>query len=170
MGAKIRRLTFCAMMATLSVVLLMTGALPLATYCGPILAMLPLAAVAEEAGSGWAAGTYAVVTALGALVVPEPEAVLVFACTGYYPALKKPLDRIRRPWLRSGAKLALCLAALSLAYALATFVLGLPAETFGMAAALLGMGLLIFLLVDRLLERLTLLWRRKWRRLLGFGK
>lgn len=168
MRADTRRLALCAMMAALSVVLLMTGALPLAVYCGPILAMLPLAVTAEEAGMGWSLGTYAVVTALGALIVPEPEAVLVFACTGYYPVVKKQLDRIRRPWLQRGAKLALCVAALSLAYALATFVLGLPAETPGMAAALLGMGMVLFLLLDRLLSRLLLRWRRSWRKRLGF--
>lgn len=168
MEARTRRLTLCAMMAALSTVLLMAGALPLATYCGPILAMLPLAAVAEEAGVGWAVGVYAVTAALGAMVVPEPEAVLVFACTGYYPALKEPLDRIRRSWLRRGAKLVLCLAALSLSYALAIFVLGLPAETPAMAAVLLGMGLLLFLLLDRLLSRLLLRWRQTWRKRLGF--
>ena len=168
MEARTRRLTLCAMMAALSTVLLMAGALPLATYCGPILAMLPLAAVAEEAGVGWTVGVYAVTAALGAMVVPEPEAVLVFTCTGYYPALKKPLDRIRRPWLRRGVKLALCLAALSLSYVLAIFILGLPAETPAMAAVLLGMGLLLFLLLDRLLSRLLLRWRQTWRKRLGF--
>lgn len=158
------------MMAALSTVLLMAGALPLATYCGPILAMLPLAAAAEEAGSGWAVGVYVVVTALGTMIGLEPEAVLVFACTGYYPALKGPLDRIHRRWLRRAVKLTLCLFALCLAYSLAVFALGLPQESPGMLAALLILGLLTFLLLDRLLSRLTLQWRQKWRKLLGFGR
>lgn len=170
MGTNTRKLTLCAMMAALATVLLMAGALPLATYCGPILAMLPLAVTAEEAGFSWAVGTYAVVTVLGAVVVPEPEAVLVFACTGSYPALKGPLDRIHRWWLRRAAKLALCLIALSLSYGLAVSVLGLPRETPGMLALLLVLGLFTFLLLDRLLSRLILSWRRKWRRLLGFDR
>lgn len=170
MGTNTRKLALCAMMAALSTVLLMVGALPMATYCGPILAMLPLAAAAEEAGSRWAAGIYAVVTVLGAMVVPEPEVVLVFACTGYYPALKRPLDRIHRSWLRRAAKLSLCIFALCLAYALAVFALGLPQETPGMLALLLVLGLLTFLLLDRLLSRLTLQWRQKWRKLLGFDR
>ena len=132
--------------------------------------MLPLAGVAEEAGFSWTVGTYAVVTALGAMVVPEPEAVLVFACTGCYPALKGPLDRIRHRWLRRGAKLALCLIALSLSYSLAVSILGLPKEGPGMLALLLVLGLFTFLLLDQLLNRLTFQWRRKWRRILRFDR
>ena len=90
--------------------------------------------------------------------------------TGSYPALKGPLDRIHRRWLRRAAKLALCLIALSLSYGLAVSVLGLPREAPGMLALLLVLGLFTFLLLDRLLSRLILSWRRKWRRLLGFDR
>lgn len=170
MGTNTRKLALCAMMTALSTVLLMVGALPMATYCGPILAMLPLTAAAEEAGDRWAAGIYIVVAILSAIVVPEPEVVLVFACTGYYPALKGPLDHIRRSWLRRGAKLTLCIFALCLAYVLTIILLGLPQETPIMLVLLLVLGLLTFLLLDRLLSRLTLQWRKKWRHLLGFDQ
>lgn len=167
MGTNTRKLTLCAMMAALATVLLMAGALPLATYCGPILAMLPLAVTAEEAGFSWAVGTYAVVTVLGAVVVPEPEAVLVFACAGFYPAVKRPLDRIRRRWVRGLCKLAVWTAALCLIDRLGV-LLGLPEEAAFMKGALLLLGEAVFFLLDRLLGRLLLRWRRDWRKSLGF--
>lgn len=170
MTAKARRMTLCAMMAALSVVLLLTGALPLAACCGPVLAMLPLAVVAEEAGGGWALGTYAAAAALGALLVPEPEAVLVFACTGFYPAAKGKLDRIVRRWPRGFGKLAAWTVPLLLIDRLGVLVLGLPKETFWMQCVLLILGEAVFFLLDRLLGRLTLRWRRDWRRKLGFGR
>ena len=168
MERTVRRLTLCAMMAAVSVVLLLTGALPIAAYCGPVLAMLPLAVVAEEAGGGWALGDYAVAAALGALLVPEPEAVLVFACAGFYPAVKGPLDRVRRRWVRGLCKAAVWTAALLLMDRLGVALLGLPEETVWMRWVLLVLGEAVFFLLDRLLGRLGLRWRRDWRRKLGF--
>ena len=168
MGKQTRRLTLCAMMAALSVVLLLTGALPLAAYCGPILAMLPLAAAAEEAGMGWGLGTYAAAAVVGALLTPEPEAVLVFACTGFYPAVRGPLDRIRCRWVRGLGKLAVWTAALCLIDRLGVLLLGLPEEAALMKGALLLLGEAVFFLLDRLLGRVALQWRRSWRKRLGF--
>ena len=170
MAAKVRRLTLCAMMAALSAALLLTGALPLATYCGPVLAMLPLAVAAEEAGADWALASYAAAAAVGALLTPEPEAALVFACAGFYPAVKGPLDRIRRRWVRGLGKLAVWTVVLLLIDGLGRLLLGLPEETAWMRWLLLLLGEAVFLLLDRLLGRLSLRWRRDWRRLLGFGR
>lgn len=163
---------FCGVSAALSVVLLLLGGLvPGATYCAPMLGMLPLIPCLCEYGRGAAACVYAVTAALTVLLAPDKEMAGVYVFFGYYPIIKPMLDRIPRRLLRLAAKLAVCLAAMGALYFLLLHVLGLAELTeelkqyaAPLRAALAAMGAAAFLLLDRALDRLTLLWRTALRR------
>ena len=79
----------CGVSAALGTALLLLGGLiPGATYCAPLLGMLPLIPCMEEYGRGAALSVYAVTAALAVLLVPDKELACVYLFFGYYPALR----------------------------------------------------------------------------------
>ena len=167
-----RRIALCGMLAALSAVLLSAGGIvPLATFCCPILAMLCILPVLEEYGAKTALLFYAAVSLLALLLCPDKEIALLYTFLGWYPVLRPQLDRaVRNRLLNAALKLALFALCISAMYALAIFVLGmtyLAAEYGGgllLLAATVVLAAIVWLLFDKVLQRFTLLYRRKWRR------
>ena len=172
MREKSRELAFCGVSAALSVVLLLlSGLIPGATFCAPVLGMLPLLPVLSEFGWRPALGVYAVSALLAGLLAPDKEMVGVFLFLGYYPVLRPALERLRPKPLRLLAKLAVFNVSVLVLYLLLIHLFGLAglAEEFaGYSGAfllgLLAMGNVTFLLLDVALGRLTVLWARRLRR------
>lgn len=167
-----RRMALCGVLAALAVVFLgLGGIVPLATFCCPILAMTCLVPIVQSFGVKTALLFYAAVSILGLLLAPDKEVALFFAFLGWYPALRPRLNaKIHKKGIRILVKLtvfAVCTAAM---YALAIFVLGMGyiAEEYAGAQALLWLtivlGLFTWLLVDRLLGLVTILYEKKWKR------
>ena len=167
-----RRMALCGLMAALSVVLLCGGAIvPLATFCCPVLAMLCALPVQEEYGTRTTLVFYAAVSLLTLLLCADKEVALLYTFLGWYPAVRTRIDRAiaARP-LRLTVKLALFCAAVSAMYSLAIFVLGMAylaeeyaAEGQALLAVTAVLACIVWLLLDRVLQRFTLLYRRKWR-------
>lgn len=163
----------CGVLCALSVALLLLGnVLQVGTYAAPMLASFALVPVCEEYGPRTALLLYAATAVLSVLLVPDKELALFYALVqGYYPALKKVLDRLRPAPLRWAAKL-LCFNAATLAmYALLLVLFASPAllEEFAgydtvMLAALLGLGNVSFLLCDVALTRMRALYHMRLRR------
>ena len=173
-----RRLALCGILAALALVFLhMGGILPMATFCCPILAMLCMLPVLEEYGAKTALLFYAAVSLLALLLAPDKEVALLYAFLGWYPPLRPHIDHsVPGRLLLALVKLLLFAAAVGTMYALAVFVLGLgySAEEYTgggqpllLVTALLGC--VVWLLFDKVLLRFTLLYRRKWRRILFRG-
>ena len=105
---------------------------------------------------------------LGLLIVPEPELALVYAAFGWYPILRPKLNRIPSRPLRLVVKILLCTAVILLLYGVLLRLLGMTADLIGTASLfnllLLVLGILTFLLTDLALERLTFLWRKRFRK------
>ena len=166
-----RRMALCGVLAALSAVLLSAGGIvPLATFCCPILAMLCMLPVLEEYGVKAALLFYAAVSLLALLLCPDKEVALLYAFLGWYPAVRPQLDRAVGSRLLNGAlKLALFALCISAMYALAIFVLGMTylAAEYGGGLLLLAVTAvlagIVWLLFDKVLQRFTLLYRRKWR-------
>ena len=162
-----RRLAACGLLAALSVVLMMGSLLPFGAYCAAVLATLPLIPAQDAWGSRWALAVWAVAAVLGLLLSPDRETALVFAAFGSYPALRERVAAL--PWgvLRLGVKLLFCAGAMAAVYAAAVWLFLLPVEAWGgaaFAAVFLVLGCLTFLLYDLALQRLTALYRRRWKR------
>ncbi len=163
-----RKAALCGMMAALSVVILCLGGLiPLATFACPMLAMLCLLPAICEYGQGTALLLYGAVAILSLLLCPDKEIAFFYAFLGWYPAVRVQLDRIPKiaRWL---AKCGLFSAAMLVMYALLLYLFQLEAvvEEFAeystaMAAELLILGNVTFLVFDQALARITTLYQKK---------
>ena len=98
---------------------------------------------------------------------PDREAALVYLCFGWYPLLRPNIAKLSSPTARTAVKIAVCTGTCLLLYGVVWRALGLPEDpalsgAFGLL--LLALANAAFLLLDRALERLALLWRRRLRR------
>lgn len=147
------------MMAALAIVIMCLGGLiPVATFVCPMLCMLLLVVVLRTCGRRIAWAWYGAVSILSVLLSPDKEAAAVFLFLGYYPIIKPDMDRMRLKWLW---KLLLFNGAVLLMYWLLMGVFGMTQlsaefEELGtaMTMVMLLLGNLVFILLDRLLDRL----------------
>lgn len=156
-------------LGALAVVVMSMGALiPFATFCCPILAMLLEVPVLENCGRKMAWAWFGAVAILSCLLCPDPEAAAVFAALGYYPILRRDLNRIPLKVLRIVLKLLVFNGAILLMYAVLIWVLHLEAvaksileEAPWVNALILVMGNGTFILLDLLLDRFSGVFRRR---------
>lgn len=170
--SKSQKIALCGVLGALSIVILLLGnVLQVGTYCGPMLACFLLIPVQEEYGPRYALLLYGGVALLSLMLVPDKELALFYTLVlGYYPVLKRRLERIRSPLLRWVAKLAVFNVAVAALYALLLFVLTPPGllEEFAAAGAplliaMLALGNLSFWLCDRALGAIALVYRLRLR-------
>ncbi len=159
------RLTFCGIIAALSVVVLFfTGLIPIATLALPAVAGCLVIPVVAELGVSWGFGVYAVTGLLAFFLTPDREAALFYLLFfGYYPVLFGVLAKIRRRPLRLAVKLLIFNAAVAAETLLSIYVLGIPWESLGVlgpwtAPVLLLGANVVFLLFDRALSGLIVLY------------
>ena len=154
------------MLAALAVVMMSLGTvIPVATYVCPMLCALLLQGVLKTCGSRVAWAWYGAVALLSVLLAPDKEAAGVFVFLGYYPIVKPALDRKKGKWLWKGL---LFNGSVCLLYFLLLRLLGLKQLTqewsdmsVGMLAVLLILGNVTFFLLDRLLDRLLGMGRKR---------
>ena len=88
-------LALCGVLAALAVALLfLGGTLPFATIACPVLASLVLIPVYAENGAKWGFLWYVTTALLGVLLTPDKETAVLFVFFGYYPMLKRFLERL----------------------------------------------------------------------------
>ena len=97
-AAKMKRtnkVTLCALMASLSVVMMLGAWFPYLTYTIPAFAGLCIMVILLEIGSVWAISAY-ITSALLTVLFCEPEAMLMYVFLfGYYPILKAFIEKIK---------------------------------------------------------------------------
>ncbi|WP_369297072.1 hypothetical protein [uncultured Neglectibacter sp.] len=165
------KVALCGVLAALSTaVMFLTGLIPVATLALPAIAGCFLIPVVGEIGVPWGFGVYAVCGALSFLLAPDREAALCYLLFfGYYPALTAVLGRIRNRTLRVVVKLLIFNAAVVLETLLSIYVLHIPWESIGALGkatpfVLLALANLMFVLYDRALDGLIILYFRKFSR------
>lgn len=162
---------FCSLMAALGAALMLTGGLiPVMTYCSPLLAGVLLIPVLREHGAKWAWMVWLVTAALSMVLSADKEAAFFYLFLGYYPILKRQLDRLRPAPLAFFAKLAFFTLAVAAMYALIAFVFRLDVgmeelEELGRFAGILFYGLLVLsmLIYDVALRNLAVLYEYRLR-------
>lgn len=167
MKAQSRRIALCGVLAGLAAALLaLGGVIPAAAFAAPMLAMVVLLPVQEEYGLKTAGTAYAAVALLGLLLAADRETAWVYLFFGWYPILRPRIAALPSRLLRLAVRLTVCSIVIFLLYGFAWRLLGLPEEAEGplWTALLAVMGNMVFLLLDRALERMTLLWHRRFRR------
>lgn len=170
------RMALCGLLAALSVVFLSLGSLiPAATFACPMLAMVCLLPVVCEYGGRTALMVYAAVACLAVLLCADKELALFYTALGWYPALRPKLERLPRlPGV--AVKCVLFLLPVTAMYAFIVFIFRLeavaeePCSAGAAAAGLLLFGCAVFLLFDRTLRALTLVYLAKRRHGANFPK
>lgn len=150
------RLALCSVIAALgTVIMMLTGLIPIGTYAFPTFAGMLLIAVVIEYGSLWALGVYAVVSVLSVFLSGDKEAVLYFIFLfGYYPILKAIIEsKLRNTVLQYILKFAVFNIAAVASFYVATALLSLPAEDFVILGVyvpwvLLIVGNIFFIIYD----------------------
>ena len=163
-----RKAALCGMLAALSVAILVLGGLiPLATFTCPFLAMLCLIPVLCDYGAGTAFLLYTAAAVLAILLCPDKEVALLYTFLSWYPCVRARLERVPRP-VRWVVKCALFTGAMLVMYGLILFLVRLDAVadefalyTAAMEVALLVMGNVTFLIFDRVLARMSVLYQTK---------
>ena len=171
-------IAFCSLMAALGAALMtMGGMIPVMTYCSPLLAGVLLIPVMREHGSKWAWLVWIVTAALSLILSVDKEAALFYLFLGYYPILKRLLDRVKPAVLALLLKLVFFALALGLMYGLIYYVFRLDIgmeelEELGRyaGAAFFLMLVLVMLIYDKTLANLALLYEYRLRPRLRFLK
>ena len=164
-------MAYCGMAAALSVAFMLMGAVfPIAMFIAPAVAGFLIATVCVECGMTMAVTAYGAVSLLGLLFVPDKEVALVFLfLLGYYPLVKPWFEKIRPALLRAVCKLLLCNGAVLAMYGLVLLLVPagsiakeLRATALVFSLATLAMGNVAFLLYDRALHNMLMLYRLVW--------
>lgn len=164
-------IAYCGIVAALCVALMLLGAvIPIAMFIAPAVAGFLIATVCVECGLQMALTAYAAVSLLALLFVPDKEVALIFTVLlGYYPLVKPKFERIRPALLRGVCKLLLCNGAVLAMYGLIYLLVPMGSisqelRTTAMAATLvtLAMGNVAFLLYDRALHNMLMMYRLVW--------
>ena len=152
--------------AALSVsIMLLTYISPFMVYAAPAFAGVLLLIIHEEAGTGWAFGTWAAVSILSMVLIADKESSLYYILIfGLYPLLEDFLRRkIRLLIVRVAVKLLIFNASLAVTIALASFVFHVDYSEFAEKAGWLVITFLIlmnvfFFIYDFLLRVLRRLY------------
>lgn len=164
-------MAYCGIVAALCVALTLLGAvIPIAMFIAPAVAGFLIATVCVECGMQMALTAYAAVSLLALLFVPDKEVALIFTVLlGYYPLAKPKFERIRPALLRCVCKLLLCNGAVLAMYGLIYLLVPmgsisqeLRATATAAALATLAMGNVAFLLYDRALHNMLMMYRLVW--------
>lgn len=164
-------MAYCGIVAALCVALMLLGAvIPIAMFIALAVAGFLIATVCVECGLQMALTAYAAVSLLALLFVPDKEVALIFTVLlGYYPLVKPKFERIRPALLRGVCKLLLCNGAVLAMYGLIYLLVPMGSisqelRTTAMAATLvtLAMGNVAFLLYDRALHNMLMMYRLVW--------
>ena len=156
-----RRLAVCAMMAAVSVVLMLLGAvLQLGTYAAPLLTGMALIPMGNRYGRKYQVMLWLVISGLCFMLIPAAEQNLMFAgLFGWYPIVYPSLQKLPRI-VRLPVKLMLFNGVVIVMEAALIRLIAPEAMETGMAALLLALGNVTFLLYDYLIPKTELIIKR----------
>lgn len=126
------QLAYCSIItAAATMLMVLTGFVPIGTYAIPAFAGLFPVLIVIEFGTGWAWAVYCAVSLLSVFVAVDKEAVLFFILFfGYYPILKSFIEKKQKRILELLLKLFVFNAAAILDFFLGTKLLGVPLKSY----------------------------------------
>lgn len=157
-----KRLTVCAMMAAVSVVLMLLG---LGMYASPLLTGLMLIPIGKKYGRKYQVMLWIAISALCLMLVPNIEQNLMFAgLFGWYPIAYPTLQKLPRG-LRMGVKLLLFNGVVIAIEGAVLLLLAPEAMETWFLLLLLGLGNVTFVLYDYIIPKTEFLLGRLMRML-----
>jgi hypothetical protein len=163
---KTRRLTVCAVLCALNLVVMYFGTIiEVLDLSAAVVASLACIFAVIEMGGSWPWLIYAVTGVLSLVLLPFPKtvALIYVAFSGYYPILKARIEWMRRPisWL---VKLVLFNVALTVLVALSTWIFHIPDGLFEANVFVYLFGNVTFVVYDIALTGLITTYLRVWRK------
>lgn len=126
-----KKITLCAMISALSVVVMLTSYFPYLTYAIPAIAGIFIMVPLIECGVPWAIFSY-IASAAIVFFVGENEAKLLYILfLGYYPILKSVIERIKKQFVEWILKLLCFNAATLLFYYVASALFSISFDDLG---------------------------------------
>lgn len=117
--------------ALCTVLMFLTGLIPIGTYALPAIAGVTLMVIVVELGSRWAWMVFLAVSVLTALMAADKEAVVLFIFFfGYYPILKYHIEHLHNRVLQMVIKLAVFNISMIAAFFIAIKLLSVPEDSF----------------------------------------
>lgn len=153
-----KRVAVCGLMIAANVVIMVLGAaIGIGIYFCPMLAGLLLLPIGNSMGKKYQFMCYVAISIISAMLVPDPEAVLMFVgFMGWYPILRPRLQKLPK-LLRVIVKLALFNCIMIAMEALLMLVLVPEVEATWYLILLLMLGNVMFLLYDNLIPKFLFL-------------
>lgn len=126
-----KKITLCGMVASLSIVIMLTSYFPYLTYAIPALAGIFMMVPLIECGVSWSIGTYVASSAI-IFITGETEAKLLYILfLGYYPILKSLIERLRKQVIEWVLKFICFNIAAVAFYYLSSMVFAVSFDDFG---------------------------------------
>lgn len=152
------------MLAALGVVLLVIGTVvDVLSLSAAALAAVPLYIALREFGYRRAMLVYTVTAVLSVLLFPQSEAALSYALLlGLYTLLKMPIERVRR-FAALPLKLLFFNATFTAIELISVFLFSIPPLAWWFYAVVYAVANAAFLLYDRVLDRLIILYEARLR-------
>ena len=163
-----KRIALSGILAALSVAIVYIATVTdLFSLSGCLAAAVAVLFIKVEYGTGTALSVYAVVSVLLWLLLPDKSIAAIYTfAAGLYPIVKPYFERIKHAPLRWGCKLASYNAVLAALYFAAMALLAPEADAPWMLAVTLVLANAVFILSDKLIDRLTLIYNIKFRAIL----
>lgn len=163
---KTRRLTVCAVLCALNLVIMYFGSvIEVLDLTASVVASLACIFAVIEMGGSWPWLIYAVTGVLSLVLLPFPKtvALIYVAFSGYYVILKARIECLRRPfaWV---AKLLTFNVALTVLVVLSTWILHIPDGLFEANVFVYLLGNVTFVVYDIALTGLITTYLRVWRK------
>ena len=158
-NAYVKFIAIGGVLAALAVVIMFLGGfIPIATFIIPVICTILLYVVCRICGPSIAWAWFAAVAILGLLLSPDKESATVFLALGYYPIVRKRMEKLPFSLL---FKLVLFNAVVLLLYTVLIHWIGMEhlVQEFGQlgmlgAVVTLVLGNVTFFVLDLLLKRL----------------
>lgn len=173
MGKSIR-VAFCGILTAFCTLLMfLTGLVPVGTYALPALAGVLLIVVVIELGTSWAWPVFIASSVLSLLVAGDKEAAMLYVIFfGYYPILKAVFEKIQKKLLAYLLKFAVFNVSMVLGFFLSIWVLGVPRDSFTLFGVYLPvlfliLGNFVFIVYDYAISTLVVTYYHRFHKIVS---
>ena len=158
-----KKITFCGLIAALSVVFMLLSYIPYLTYTAPAIAGVFMMIIAIEVSHKWAYVSYFASAVLIFMLAENEAKILYILFFGIYPILKGSIEGLRRRVPEYIIKFSVFNIAMLLEVFLSVHLLGIPLDGMGFAGAYFYLIFAIaanvfFIVYDIALSRLVMLY------------
>ena len=162
-----KKITFCAILSALCVVIMLVSYFPYLTYAVPAFASLVIMVILIELGFKWAFFSYLTASFLVFLFAETESKILFIMFFGFYPIIKSLIERIGKPFFEWCIKFLVFNSAVLLAYYILTKLFMLPIDDMGElqrygTAILLLLANVVFIFYDVVISKMAVAYISKF--------